>query len=543
MLSHAYQINLNQLGYSPGLTKVFTSNAAGRFEVVNGRSGETVYSGETSPLRPDESSGIPVAQGDFSAVGSPGSYFIRLTDAGVQSPLFPIGGRPYQTIKNALLKSFYYQRCGVELEAAYAGPWSHKACHLSDAYVHGKPEERYSQTGGWHDAGDYGKYTVAASKAVADLMLAYEWFPSAFREPVGIPDPEIRMPDVLAEVRFELLFLLKMQRRDGAVYHKVTTAEFPALDCMPESDTADLIFSPISDTSTAAFAAVMAMAARIYRDMDASMAENYGRAAKSAWKWLTENHSGAGFKNPSDIKTGEYGDDCRLDEKYWAAAELYRWTREPQYLAAAQELAGSEAFSLCELGWADTGGYGTLCLLSMEAGDLPAPLRSQLLNAWAAEADSCVGRCAADGFGVALLPDEYIWGSNMLVMNRAMLLITASRLTGRTSFASAALDQWHYLLGRNTLGYCYVTGFGAKPVMNPHHRPSVGDGIPEPVPGMVAGGPNSSIQDEAAASLLKGQPPAACFIDHKDSYSTNEMTIYWNSPAVFVAAFADLNGD
>ncbi|MNC77818.1 Cellulose 1,4-beta-cellobiosidase precursor [compost metagenome] len=55
---------------------------------------------------------------------------------------------------------------------------------------------------------------------------------------------------------------------------------------------------------------------------------------------------------------------------------------------------------------------------------------------------------------------------------------------------------------------------------------------------MVAGGPNVRLQDETAAALLAGAAPAACYVDHMESYSTNEMTIYWNSPAVFVAAYA-----
>ena len=47
-----------------------------------------------------------------------------------------------------------------------------------------------------------------------------------------------------------------------------------------------------------------------------------------AWSWLEEHPDVRGFRNPMDVYTGEYGDDMDLDERYWAAAELYRTTGE-----------------------------------------------------------------------------------------------------------------------------------------------------------------------------------------------------------------------
>ncbi len=546
LLKISNSVFVNQAGYPLKGPKVFTAAEAGEFELVEAKSGRTLFEGVMSPLKEDRASGFAVAKGDFSGFEEAGRFLLQMKESGAASPEFAVGERPYAALEKALLKCFYFQRCGMELTAEYAGPWSHGACHLAEAHVHGNPEERYPQAGGWHDAGDYGKYTVAAVKAVADLLLAYERFPGAFAEPVGIPNSG-RLPDVLAEVQFELEFLLLMQRPDGEVYHKVTTAEFPPYDCMPEFDLAELIFSPVSDTATASFAAGMALAARVYRELEPGLAERYGEAAKRAWRSLQGRPAAEGFRNPPGIITGEYGDKSRDDELYWAAAELFRLTGEAEYLQAAESKLdeGWESWTavrgnalLCRLGWAYTAGYGTLSLLDAGPGLVPESLRARLFDAWTAEAEEYAERSAADGFGISLLPEEYIWGSNMLVMNRAMVLITAEGMTGDKRFGRAALAHWDYLLGRNVLGYCYVTGFGAKPVLYPHHRPSEGDGVAEPVPGMVAGGPNVRLQDETAAALLAGAAPAACYVDIMESYSTNEMTIYWNSPAVFVAAYA-----
>jgi endoglucanase len=57
---------------------------------------------------------------------------------------------------------------------------------------------------------------------------------------------------------------------------------------------------------------------------------------------------------------------------------------------------------------------------------------------------------------------------------------------------------------------------------------------------MLAGGANSGRQDHAAENKIPaGTPSAKCYTDDGGSYSTNEIAIYWNSPAVLVAAYFD----
>ena len=108
----------------------------------------------------------------------------------------------------------------------------------------------------------------------------------------------------------------------------------------------------------------------------------------------------------------------------------------------------------------------------------------------------------------------------------------------KSLYAGAALEQLHYLLGRNALDISYVTGFGEHAFRNPHNRPTFADGIDLPMPGWVSGGPYKAPCDPAAiAAIPKGTPPMKCYVDDVGSYSTNEITIYWNSPAVFMTAF------
>ena len=528
-------ITLNQLGYPVDQLKIAVfSGIESEFKVVEVHTGKVVYEGQATTAVEDKPSGVSVRKADFSALTFRGEY--RIHQDNFQSGTFMITERPYKDLLQGLLKAFYYYRCGAPLTEPFAGPWKHEACHISEGIVYGKPELRLDSSGGWHDAGDYGKYSGPGAKAVADLLLSYELYPTAFLNPIPLPESDGHTPDVLLECKVELDWLFKMQEAEtGGVYHKLTTQSFPGLDIMPEDDTADLYFSPVSATATGDFAGVMAMASRIYKPFDESYATKCLHAAVAAWGWLENHPKVQGFKNPPEISTGEYGDEQDQDERYWAAAELYRATGEEIYHKSLVQLAG-EIFPKYMLGWGDMGGYGSVAYLLHGEEKADPSLFNTLKEGLLAEAHRLTDQSCQDGYLISLKEEDYIWGSNMLVMNNAMLLLFAEHFSGDPRFAECALDHLHYLLGRNVLDISYVTGFGDKSVMNPHHRPSVGDDVKEPVPGLVSGGPDRGLHDEYVVEHLQGKPPAQCFADHELSYSTNEVTIYWNSPAVFVTA-------
>mgnify|MGYP002402498946 FL=1 len=526
-------IAVNQLGYRSMDRKIAViTGEGGVFRLINPDTGEAVWEGVTGTAWEDASSGLTVCKADFSGWEQAGVYRLETND-GQSSESFVIGEGVYDAAHQALLKAFYFFRCGMKLEEQYAGDWQHGACHLTPAIVYGDESRRVDAWGGWHDAGDYGKYVGPGAKAVADLLLAYECYPAAFAAAVPLPETDGVMPDVLHECRYELEWIQRMlDTESGGVFHKLTTLRFPAPDTMPEEDNEELYVSPVSAAATGCFAGIMAMAARVYERFDAKFASECKIAAERAWDWLVRHPEVPGFRNPPEIVTGEYGDEQDADERYWAAAELYRMTGEEQYHEAFLQLA-ELAFDKNELGWADMGGYGTISyLLSERAKDerLTERLRAGLLS----HAEQLAAVSRVDGFGISLRPDQYKWGSNMLVLNHSMLLLLADRVAGTTAYESLVLNHIHYLFGMNAVGISYVTGCGSRPVQHPHHRPSEGDDVDEPVPGLVSGGPNIGLQDEYAREHLKGKAPAAAFADVMESYSTNEVTIYWNSPAVFV---------
>jgi endoglucanase len=94
------------------------------------------------------------------------------------------------------------------------------------------------------------------------------------------------------------------------------------------------------------------------------------------------------------------------------------------------------------------------------------------------------------------------------------------------------LGNLDYILGRNATGYCFVTGMGTLSTLHPHHRPSVADGIEEPVPGLLAGGPNPGMQDKCHYDFTE---PETAYADIDCAYASNEIAINWNAPLVYLA--------
>lgn len=339
-------VRLNQLGYRPEDIKAArVVDASGSFSVLSHPGGEVVYEAELDPPAKDPVSGDTIARALFSELRRPGTYVLR-TSAGCSHP-FRIAGDVYHDILDASLKFFTLQRCGQALIRAEAGEYAHGACHTLEAVVYGTDIKK-QVSGGWHDAGDYGRYVSAAGKAVLDLLLACRDY------------PEIFGGTALEELRYELDWLLKMQDEEtGGVYHKVSSMSFPGLEVMPDADSAPLCLSPVSATATGDFAGMCAYASLFFRESDPDYAARLLAAAKRAYGWLSANPDAPGFTNPPGVFTGEYGDEDDSDERGLAAAALYLATGEARYQEDLRPLLGKTT----GIGWADMGLYAVVLYL------------------------------------------------------------------------------------------------------------------------------------------------------------------------------------
>lgn len=530
-------IFVNQAGFLPQDDKYAVMTAPSSFFTVTDENGRLCFSGVPVCSGFDKASGDTLYTADFSMLRLPGKY--RVQSENEASEYFSIDDKAYQKCFDDCMKAFYFQRCGCKLESEFAGEWHHAKCHCSPAMLYDTPKIKIDVTGGWHDAGDYGRYTTAAASALAHLFYGWKMFPDAFCEQnLNIPGKPSPMPDVLLECRYELEWLLKMQRFDGAVWHKVTTMRHAPF-VMPEEDNGQLYVMPVSSSATADFAAITALASEVYKKYDKAFSEWLLKCSLAAWEWLENNPDFLGFQNPKGCDTGVYGERSDRDNRFWAAAELFSATGEKSFFSRAVELL-QENFPKTALGFASVGGFGTLALLFSKR--LSTQFSEVLKNTFVNKAEELAEICRSNGWGVSLRDDQYHWGSNMSVLTNGMIFLIADHFemqSGNTQrrFKKYASMQLNYLLGTNAVGYSYVTGTGSFCVNYPHHRPAFADNVEECIPGLVSGGPNSRLDDKFAKELIpEGTPPMKCFSDNMECYSLNEVTIYWNSPAVFLLA-------
>ncbi len=541
------RIFIDQVGFFPESRKKAVLDFPCEEFDVRTIDGKCVYTGNVEHFGTDEISGEDVYVADFSDFTESGEYRVLAGES--ESAPFAISENVYDKLMKDICKCFYFLRCGDALSKDYAGDYYHEPCHMSLATVYGSDGETKDVTGGWHDAGDYGRYSTAGAVAVAHLLYGVRFFKKLMDVKFDIPEEPCdvgSLPDILAEVKVELDFLMKMQREDGAVYHKVTTFSHAPF-VMPEEDKEELFLFSISSIATADIAAVMALAYTIYKDYDAAYAEKLMQASLKSYDWLKSNPESMLFFNPEGSNTGQYDEAEDFSNRFWAAASLYEATGDDRYKKDAliqkekvlefdksAKTKGYQGDVLTCLGWAEVAGLGGLSILLKNDKD---ELCRQISESFVKEADRLTGVAEKNGFGLCMKKEDFIWGSNMELLKYMMILTVADRLSeDKSKYRGAVQAGLDYLLGCNSMDISYVTGNGERAFKNPHLRPTAVDDIDEPWPGLVSGGPNRGLQDELAMTLPGDLPPMKCYMDHVQCYSLNEITIYWNSPLVFVLA-------
>jgi len=538
-------IKVDQVGYLPDAPKIaFVVQPAKIFAVRRTRDASIAFQGTVQPPIFDPDSGEHVGALDFTKLHETGRFYIDVPGIG-RSWNFSVKPDVFRRVYYLAMRSYYGQRCGTEVDLGSEFPgYRHAACHLDGAYhaSSGKEGPRTS-THGWHDAGDYGRYVVNSGISTGLLLWTWELYGDRLKNiSLHLPESGNGTPDILNEIRWNLDWMLTMQDKDGGVWHKQTSTHFCPF-IMPEDD--KLVSYVIgtgaapfkSSCATADFAAVMAIAGRVYKPFDAAYASRCLRAAESAWKWLDRNPDVL-FRNPAGVSTGDYGDDHCGDERLWAAAELFRTTGEDIYsryfLAKYREYsdrlgpAGPPSWSMVAplALWTYVLGNGS------DAAAVQA-IRAQSLHA----SDDIVERAARDGYRISLTRHDYIWGSNGEAATYGVQLLIANRMRANPRYVEAAMDNLHYLLGRNTFSLSWVTQVGEHAVLHPHHRPSAADGLELPWPGLLAGGPNPGRQDGEMKKLLAADVlPAKAYVDVTGAYACNEVAINWNAPLVLLFA-------
>ena len=276
---------------------------------------------------------------------------------------------------------------------------------------------------------------------------------------------------------------------------------------------------------------------------------------------------------------GPYGDNNVLDDAYWAACEIFISASEMGDSDAAEfkkvidaseyaytcntRMVGGENKdgSFTSFNWGNTASCGTLALSLHQ--DLLSDSENQKVEAAITEAaGEYMEMEKKQGYGIPYTYDGpgyndpnnlkpsivikgYEWGSNSMVINNAIVMAYAYDLTKDIKYMNGVTTAMDYLFGVNPLSFSFVTGYGTYKEQNPHHRYwsfELDKTLPMAPDGVLSGGPNAGLQDPYVRALgfvpgKEGNPSQRCYVDSIEAWSTNEVTINWNSPFAWIVSF------
>ncbi|MCX7697864.1 MAG: glycoside hydrolase family 9 protein, partial [Candidatus Goldbacteria bacterium] len=464
----SYRPKINQLGYLPDANKFFivvtqTASTNQIFYVKKVLDNSVVYTGYTDKaIIYDSAAREDVVMGDFSKLTAEGEYYIEINNQ--KSFNFKISKDIFDDLFKDVLRSYYIIRCGVALNDNKTG-LTHSACHLQDASYDDKVGSR-DFTGGWHNAGDFGKWTHEHAFSCSFMMWLYELRKQNMKGlKIDIPESNNKISDLLDEAKWGLSFLLKMQNTDGSIYHKVDTEPNFPWGLAPESDPYQRTAKPQNKGSTqfstidaATFCAVMCQAYRVFKDYDNAFAVKCSKAAVNAWEWLNTNPK-VGQQDPY------YTDLEYWEELMWAYAEMYRLTGNNYFANLFENELNIR--QIIAPAWLAPQLLGAISIYydARTPQTLKDKIKTKIIN----QADTYKNIVDLNGYKVAMLENEYYWGSNGNASGRGVLFLFAYLLTNNSIYREYALYQLHYLLGINSLEQSFITGYGNKKNLNPYH--------------------------------------------------------------------------
>ncbi|MCQ2519711.1 MAG: glycoside hydrolase family 9 protein [Lachnospiraceae bacterium] len=264
-------IYVDLVGYVPNGEKVAVIEAGiipRRFEIVDVKTGKSVYSGYVHERECPEDDETLSAIVDFSDFTAEGTYYISADFIG-RSENFDIRSGIYEDLLKANFGGLYGLRDVTD-----------KSDILS---FESNADVTLDVSGGWITGEGRLKDVCEGCLAMQDLMLCIEYYPKAFSDDYGTETSGNKIPDILDEVMFEAEWLLKMQNPEtGGVYTSVSVVG-------NEKGEQKRVIMGETTRATAYFCSSMAKLSYVVKKYDGSFSTKCIEAANLAWKCLEAN--------------------------------------------------------------------------------------------------------------------------------------------------------------------------------------------------------------------------------------------------------------
>lgn len=432
----------------------------------------------------------------------------------------------YAGLLDSAVHFYGAQRCGDQdnwiIQENPLGP----RCHLEDG-----PDLRpdLDLNGGWHDAGDFLKFTHTMAWAAYVLLKAADAFAGAF---VDVDDAAYGgtpngILDVVDEARAGTDWLIRATPDSETLIARVGG----------DQDHDWWVTSPYSSTMTVEqgggirpvtaggqadiagiTAAALALMARIYEEHDPA----YSALCLEHARWAYE----LGQARPGTTWDNFYPDNTWHDAMLCGAVELYRATDDEAYLAEAisyDELLGPHGWVP---GWDQN---SDPCRHSLVVAGSP-----DTLVRWGADVDRYLLQIsdAPHITGLAWFMD---WGTLVWALGAAMSSALYHDVTGEERYREFALSQLEYAMGVNEYERSFVVGYGVNSPEHPQHQNAYGRDVLDFVldedhlytlRGALVGGPTRDATG----------PSSPGYEDDIMDYVGNEVGINYNAGLVATTA-------
>lgn len=496
----------NQITYLDNLNKqvVFNNNPGNYYGIYNANDDSLVYVGNVTEVIFENDTNQWLYKGYFKDLETDGEYYIK-SEFGYYSKNFTINDS-YNELLEGVLEAIYVQRCGHDTE----GVLGHPACHTAPSKVFSYTKEEYiDTTGGWHDAGDYGKYGVVENKVIADLLFSYLY---------GVNKDE----KLIDEIKFGLDYVLKLQNEYGGVYNKVVSKNFADF-VSPELDEQETYLLSPWTSVTASFAGITGLAYEAFKNDDKELADKCLNAHNKAIDYLLNNQNPSNPKNPDEFNVGTYYVENETDERLFAYSVAYKLTRDNKYKVLCKSLldTGVDSDNMV----ANCRTYAYIVLLdSLEYNSKEYVQVKERLKS------DCDAICDGVSSNVYAYPyTAYAWGSNQHVCEGINKLLLASRYFKDERYVVKASEMIDYILGLNVLDMSFIWGYGYKYPQSIHSRLAYAKGQ-NMIKGAMCNGVDQLLSDgEIGKYFSEDSPIATRFVDNSDSYSNVEPAINYNS--------------
>jgi hypothetical protein len=497
---------------------------------------------------------------DFSAVTTPGSYYIYDIVNAVGSYRFEISSSVYNTVLKQAARMYFYQRVNQAKQPPYTDAKWADASSFEGANQDRAARSRWDKTnpatakdvhGGWYDAGDYNKYVTFTLSPMCNLMETYRMHPTFFTDDYNIPESGNGIPDILDEVKWEMDFLKRMQDASGTngLFIKVGADNYNS-GSPPSTDNNPRYYVPECTSSTLTGCAVFALGSTVYKSLGNADMTTYGNdllvRAVNAWnraKVATANFNT--FQTDCDDQNIVSGDadqsiETQRDMVVTAAEYLFEATGQSEYKNCFDTMY-TKAQPYAQFWWGPY--YPAVQRALLRYTITPGATASVVNNIRNAKSGQN-GVLSINDYNNNVdlyrssMPDaQYHWNSHEVKSNAGLDnldFVTFNINTGQSNLYKEVAESYlHWFHGVNPMGKVMLTNmyaYGGDSCVNEFYHSWFANGTiwdnvftsPNgPPPGYLIGGPNKDFSI-STISPPAGQPP-------QKSYK--EWNTGWNGTA------------